>query len=372
MAEDQEQGGGVGTLNTGDSGSNDGGEATTGGGGGSNSGSNSSGGNSGNDTTISDNAQYLSDKIDSYLELSFKAYTFEKVVELYVDNKLGFKKLEKEYTDANPEEDKAEVKQAVEEAREEAIKDFTEGASKDELKAKYDNFKINAASIRKNAGNIVKDFTKDFTEAAMPTSLGPVSPNPYSVLLKLYNAIVRIKRHFDFIVVSMRLFMTAAESLGLDKTDEYKRLINVVAVPLKNLEAAISRKEKDNEAEMAMAEMFEEAKKKYVALTKDGNKQNGLDVERVIAEEFGIYEWPLKPLKLKKLSDAVLLNKKESLRNFRARLGLEYASWYMATQKQIEENYKQSLESVISGSSGDGGSTSDAVFSGSSPNIDIS
>lgn len=369
MAEDQEEGGGVGTLNTGDSGSNENGEATAGGGGGSNSGSNSSGGSgSSNDTVISDNAQYLSDKIDSYLELSFKAYTFEKVVELYIDNKLGFKKLEKEYTDANPEEDKAEVKQAVEEAREEAIKDFTEGASKDELKAKYDNFKINAANIRKNAGNIVKDFTKDFTEAAMPTSLGPVSPNPYSILLKLYNAIVRIKRHFDFIIVSMRLFMTAAESLGLDKTDEYKRLINVVAVPLKNLEAAISRKEKDNEAEMAMAEMFEEAKKKYVALTMTGDKQNGLDVERVIAEEFQLYEWPLGIWQKKKISDAILFNKNGTLRRFRAELAVAYDGWYRATKDQIEEAYQNSLES----GSNDSDDTSNGNSTAPSASIDVS
>ena len=372
MAEEDVKGGGVGTINTGDSGSNDGGEGVAGGGGGSNSGSNSSGGNNGNETTIPDNAQYLSDKINAYLELSFKAYAFEKVVDIYIDNKLGFKELEKEYIDANPEEDPEEIKKAVKEAKEEARTEFTEGASKDELKSKYNDFKINASRVQKNAKEMVKNFTKDMTEAAMPTSVGPVAPNPLSILLKTYNAIVKIKRQIDVIIISMRLFMTAAESLGLDKTPEYRQLINTVAIPLKNLEAAISRKEKDNEAEMVMADMFEEAKKKYVALTKDGNKQNGLDVERVIGEEFGLYEWPLKALKLKKLSDAMLFNKRESLRNFRARLGIEYNNWYRATQKQIEENYKQSLKSVVSGNAGDGGSTSDAVFSGSNPNIDIS
>lgn len=290
------------------------------------------------ETKISTNAETVKIAIDKYLAASTIALTFEQLVPLYVDNKLGFSKLAAEYKKANPDEDAKDIDDVVKVERDNTIKEFSEGFSKDELKKKFDDFKLSASEAQTAMSGVVKEFSKVIAESAMPNVVGPVAPNPFSIALKLFNGIARVKKLVDRTVISMRIFMTAAEALGLDKTDEYEKLMGIVAGPLKAIQSTIAKKEAESTEDLELAQALEDAKKGYTALTRDGQKQNGIDIEKVIAEEFSIYEWPLNFKSKKQIAGAVVFTGRQSLRNFRAKLAIDYDDWLNFTIKQLLES----------------------------------
>ena len=309
------------------------------------------------------NEEIVQGFIDDYLKFAFAAFTFDKVVELYVDQKLGFAKLKEEYKKENPDIDPDEIDKAVDEERSAAVEEFTkEGSSaRDELKKKYDEFKTAAVDAKKNVTQLSKEFIKGSTEAVMPNVVGPVAPNPFSVALKVYNLITRFKRLLDRVIISMQLFMTAAKALGINETEEYDQFMGIVAGPIKAVNDLISKKEADSADVLALEEAISEAKKEYKTPSFDGTYDlDGNAVEKAIADEFELYTWPLKTLQVKKLTDAVTFNKRSTRKNFRGRMGLEYQKWYKQTLKQLE-NSSSTTGSVATGSTG---GDSGATFSG--------
>ena len=280
MADEKVIGGGVGGLNTGDSGINDG-SSGTGGGGGTNSTQSSTNtpGTSGTTGTSStagssaigtmSDAELVQSVVTKYLALSSIGLTYELLVPIYVDNKLGFAKLKEDYKKANPDMDPADIDAAVDEERKAAIKEFDpeEGttASKDELEAKFNEFESSVAKIKKDMGSIAAEFAKTIGEALMPTTIGLGAPNPLSITLKLYNGITKIKKILDSVFAALSVFMLSAKALGLDDTDGYNEIMTAVATPLRVIQGLISKQESDPKykEDVALATYLEEAKKNW-------------------------------------------------------------------------------------------------------------
>ena len=284
MAEEDEIGGGVGTINDGsDFNAN---EAETGGGGsaGSNSTGNSTGG-SGETPTEFDglsNEQVVQKFVIDYLKLSAIGLTYKEFVPIYVDNKLGFAKLKEEYKKANPDMDPKEIDAAVDEERQAVIKEFDpeEGttSSKEELKKKFDDLQAAMTEIKRNMGSIVKEFAKTTGEAFMPTTVGPVIPNPLSIALKLINGITKIKKILDRVTMALATFMALSKALGLDGTDPYNAVIDAAALPLKAITGLINRQESDPKfaEQKALDDYLQNAKENWPY-----GKTNNIDYQTV-------------------------------------------------------------------------------------------
>lgn len=284
MAEEDEIGGGIGTINDGsDFNAN---EAETGGGGsaGSNSTGNSTGGSDETPTEFDglSNEQVVQKFVTDYLKLSAIGLTYKEFVPIYVDNKLGFAKLKEEYKKANPDMDPKEIDAAVDEERQAVIKEFDpeEGttSSKEELKKKFDDLQAAMAEIRRNMGSIVKEFAKTTGEAFMPTTVGPVIPNPLSIALKLINGITKIKKILDRVTIALATFMALSKALGLDDTDPYNAVIDATARPLKIIMGLINKQESDPKfaEQKALDDYLQNAKENWPY-----GKTNNIDYQTV-------------------------------------------------------------------------------------------
>jgi hypothetical protein len=266
---------GVGTLNTGNSGINDGtlsvdSNSGAGGGGGnsttaslgtgSTSGSSGSSGNSSSSTSTppNQNVEYLKNSIDAYLGTSIMGYAFEDIISVYVDKKLGFETAEQEYLENNKDltpDEVQDVKKAMKEEKEAAIETFKSGTSKDELKKKFNEFKSSAFEVGKAVKSVPTEFVKVISESIMPNVIGPVGPNPFSSVLKAYNGIARLKRSIDTIFISTQVLITSAEAIGIDKTPQFNAFISPFANGLRTLQTTIGNI-KNKEEEMARGPLF--------------------------------------------------------------------------------------------------------------------
>ena len=209
--------------------------------------------------------------VQAYLALSGLTLTYEALVELYVENKLGFgvdgKTLKKKYKEDNPDADPDQVDLLVDQQMQACIDSFNEDGSnaKIELQKKYDDLKSSMAEAKKSMGSLFKEAAKTVAEAAMPTTIGLGAPNPLSIALKLYNGVTKLKRILDAVFGATALFMTTAKALGLDGTDGYKDVMSAIASPLRDVQNLISKKESDADYQenLAMEDYLQNAKENW-------------------------------------------------------------------------------------------------------------
>ena len=368
MADEKVIGGGVGGLNTGDSGINDGTAGVGGGGatGGGTAGQTTSGtssstsGTSGSSAigTMTD-AELVQSVVTKYLALSAIGLTYEQLVPLYVDNKLGFAKLKQEYKKANPDMDPKEVDAAVDEERQAAIDEFNKdgSASKDELKAQFNEFESSVAKVKKDLGSIAAEFSKTIGEALMPTTIGLGAPNPLSITLKLFNGITKIKKILDSVFAALSVFMISAKALGLDDTDGYNEIMTAVATPLRVIQGLISKQESDPsyQEDVALATYLEEAKKNWPY----GQSNN---IDYTIVEGWGrdgvdfasktikISIWPIEdPKDRQKIVDQLNVYKKSPTDRgaiiFKMEAIIKYSDYLGWLTKEFRKNYKTLADS---------------------------
>ena len=257
--------------------------------------------NESNDTS---DAKLVEDAVATYLKASAVALTFEQLVPLYVDNKLGFAELKESYKKANPDVDPGEIDKAVDTERQAAIDSFTKEGSnaKDELKKKYDEFKQSLVTIKKELGSLPKEFAKTTGEALMPTTIGLGAPNPLSITLKLYNGISKIKRILDRVFAAIAVFIAASKALGLDGSEGYNQVMSFIAIPLKLVQDLISKQEADPKYQesVALANYLEEAKKNWphgqtIGLTYQDIEDIGRTGFGVRTGSVVINTWPMEP-----------------------------------------------------------------------------
>lgn len=329
MADEKVIGGGVGGLNTGDSGINDG-TAGIGGGGasGSTGQSNTSGtltssGTSGTSTSsgtandFSQKEEEIDKILSKWMAISAIGLTFEDVVELYVENKLGFGKngetLKKKYKKDNPDMDPDEIDEEVDAQLKATTEEFTRPGkqSKEELQAKYNEFKSASFEALGNLQKMAGELAKTIANAYMPTSIGPVAPNPLSIALKLYVGLTALKKLLDRVVISMTVLMAAARSIGADKSDPYRVFINQVHGLLDGIIKQVKDEEEagDNLKNVAKAEYLLEVKKNYFVTAPNGEDTIGYKIiEEIARNDFSIYIWPLKNSDINKLYNIINVN----------------------------------------------------------------
>lgn len=326
-----DDGNNAGTLNTGDSGINDGnanidsnqgqGAGTAG------PTTNSTSGTSGASNSVilntsqddSDETSFEQDQelvdfvVSRYLAAAELSLKYEELVDLYVENKLGFNDaFRKQYKKDNPDIDPDEIDKALDEELNAIKKAFTtEGSpARDELKKKYDDFKSSLATFKKDLNSIVKEFSKTIAEAFMPTSLGPVAPNPMSIGLKLFNGLTKLKKILDRSFKALAIFIETSKALGLDGSPFYVSVITNVANLIRPIEALISKQESSDsfKENMALSDYLETVKPNW-PLT----KTTGVSYEQV--ENWGkegvvvsdgsiiINSWPMPVEYRKKVDD---------------------------------------------------------------------
>jgi hypothetical protein len=320
------------------------------------------------------NVQYIKDSIDAYLGASVMGKSFTDVVEIYVDNKLGFKTTLQEYLDKNKDLTKEEIQQVkdiIKAEKEEAIKNFKEGASKDELKKKFDEFKSTAFEVGRALKSVPTEFIKVVSESVMPNVIGPVGPNPFSIVLKAYNGIVKLKRAIDRIFISLQMFITAAEALGIDKTQEFNAFVSPIANGLRTLQSTINNiknKEEENASNIELQAKIEEAKKNwnYTFAGRDWDAESVEELAR--GNLFKMYQFPLTEDNRKDLFKAEnKLDSNDAAKRQKAKWAhviRKYDDWTRWFTKQL--NTQKDSGAAATTSSGNG--SSDAVYSGSTRN----
>ena len=369
MADEKVIGGGVGGLNTGGSSINDGTAGVGGGGVGSGttdqttSGTTTStSGTSGSSAigTMTD-AELVQSVVTKYLALSAIGLTYEQLVPLYVDNKLGFAKLKEEYKKSNPDMDPKEIDNAVDEERQAAVDEFNKdgSASKDELKAKFNEFESSVAKVKKDLGSIAAEFSKTIGEAFMPTTIGLGAPNPLSITLKLFNGITKIKKILDSVFAALSVFMISAKALGLDDTDAYNSIMTAVATPLRVIQGLISKQESDPsyQEDVALATYLEEAKKNWPYgqvndidyQTVEGWGRDGVDFA---SKTIKISIWPIEdPKDRQKIVDQLNVYKQYNINNaYDTRITkldaiIKYSDYLGWLSKEFRKNYKTLADS---------------------------
>lgn len=278
---------GVNTSNTGGTGSTGNTGGSTGGNTGGSGGATGSGGGStgGSGNSIIDS---LMEIIMIYLAISSMIPSYEDVVEIYLDNKMGFKDLEEKIKETNPDEDPDVIKEKVKEERKNMVEYYTNGPGREDLEKKYNDLKVAVSDSLKSIGQLPKDIAKAAAEAAMPPVLGPVAPNPISTVLKIYNHFSRIKKVVDTIAVSTLVLLTAIKVLGLEK----EAFVDKIIVPIKTGLAAIQG-QLDKEQEKADKET-QDVGDFYITEDPDGNEVTGNDLELIAMNRYEILStWPL-------------------------------------------------------------------------------
>jgi hypothetical protein len=300
------------------------------------------------------NAEYVANAVDTYLGATLLIYAYEDIVMLYIDKVLGFEKVLEEYYKQYKEltgqnltpEEKELLKEDLKNQKDALIKEYTEGLSKKELKKKFDELKANAFRLKKELMSIPKEFTKSLSEALMPNVIGPVGPNPFSTALKIYITISKIKRAIDSVFITLKLFMTTAEDLGIDKTKPYEEFMGVIAAPLKGLEGIlgqVKKKEEEISTDVELQGKLEEAKNEW-SYTFAGKKWNAKQVEELArGNEFKIFVFPLTSDNRKDLNKAIKQgetsnNAAKDLKAANATVILKYDEWLNSVVQQLTKS----------------------------------
>lgn len=298
-------GGGANSANTNTNSGNSAGNT------GSSSSSSAPGTNNSGGTNQETNVEYLKGAIDSYLGVSALAFTFGSIVDIYINNKLKFDELGQEYLDKATltEEEKKEVKDNIKKEKEALKEYFTNGPGKEELKKKFDELKATSFELKKTVSAVPKEFAKMIAEAAMPNVIGPVGPNPFSGVLKVYNGLARIKKVIDSIFISLQAFINVAESLGVAQTQPFEQFMGVIAAPMRGLEglsSKVKKKEESLSADLELQGKIDEAKKGWSYVHDNGKTMNAKQVEELARDNrFKMYVFPLTSGNRKNLDKAI-------------------------------------------------------------------
>lgn len=394
---DDGEGNGVGTWNDGNSDSTAGPQTTSSGGGGGGAGGGSStqtstntpstSGTSGTSSTsgtsntsgqndFSQKEAEIDKILAKWMAISAIGLTFEQVVDLYLANKLGFgpngETLKKKYKEQNPDMDPDEIDKEVDEQLKSAKEEFTKPGSsaKEELQAKYNEFKSSSFEALGNLQKMAGELAKTIANAYMPTSIGPVAPNPLSVALKLYVGLTALKKLIDRVVIAMTMLMAAARAIGADKSEPYINFINAVHGLLNPMMKQIKEQEEegDNLKNVAKAEYLLAAKKDYkVTSLVTGNQIGSKELEDMARNEFKIYIWPLENKDLNKLHNILDVNPAVGMipgigviaafvdlatttdKERRARMLVDYNNFLATSAYQFEKDWKIQLESQSNG-----------------------
>jgi hypothetical protein len=319
------------------------------------------------------NVEYVREAIDNYLGASALAFTFGNIVDIYINKKLGFDELEKQYLDAKDKatitpEEKEQIKENFKKQKEELKEYFTNGPGKDALKQKFDDLKATAFELKKSITDVPKEFAKMISEAAMPNVIGPVGPNPFSTVLKVFNGISRIKKILDSIFISLQTFISVSESLGISKTPQFEQFMGVIATPLRGLEAllaSIKKKEEEHAEDLQLQGKIEEAKKGWSYPRHDNKIFNAEQVEELArGDDFKMFQFPLTEGNRKDLFKAAKkddsANDTKRIKAYNAELILKYDNWLRWLIIELKK-------SQVAASGGGANTSNDAQLSGSTP-----
>jgi len=277
--------------------------------------------------------------IDTYLAAGVGSLVlpYEEIVELYVDNVAGFKKI-KEDAEKIIEENgdvvtKEELDEIIEEERKkkvEELKDLKNQAAK-ELKNKVDGLKASVAEIKNTAADIGKELVKSTADAVVPTSLGPVAPNPISSALRLYINVSRIKRTVDNVLMVVSRALGLIVELGIEETPLAESLTSLAQplIGIKNQAASKGSKADAVGENPDPAAGYEIIKKDYTDSypNQSSQKINGIEIEKEVKAKFG-NGFPLNDKDKKKFYLMESIKKVSESDKAWAKVILKYNDWY--------------------------------------------
>lgn len=337
-----------------------------------------------------------------WMALSAIGLTFDQVVKLYAENKLGFgpngETLKKKYKKDNPDIDPDAIDEEVDKQLKNTTEEFTKPGSsaKEELQAKYNEFKTASFEVKGNLEKMGSELAKTIANAYMPTSIGPVAPNPLSVALKLYVGLTALKKLIDRVVISMTMLMAAARSIGADKSKPYITFVNRVHGLLSITMKDIKDKEEEGDTlkNVAKADWLSEAKKTYSpASLVTGNNVTAKELEEMARNEFEIYIWPLESSDLNSLFNilglqpvlgvipgvnfiaAVIDLSTTTDKERRARMLVDYNNFLVEAEYQFEQDWEIQLATgaavAVAGNTTSSGGPTDGSGNSKGPGGDV-
>lgn len=270
--------------------------------------------------------------IDNYLASGVGSLILptDEIIELYVDNVGGFKKI-KEDAEKIAEENgdvitKPEVDEIIDEERQKYIDELKKpgGQLKKEFDNKVNELKAGVAEIKTTAGELGKELGKAIADAATPTSAA--IPNPISSALRLYLNVSKIKRAVDAILMLTSGVLGKISELGLENTPLAESVTSIVQ-PLIRIKADAEAEATKSDA-VTEADATDELKKGYTAIRPtDGYFINGLEIEFETNESF-----PLSNNRIDELKEIQYLQaiSEEEIRTQQwADVILSYNAWYI-------------------------------------------
>lgn len=227
--------------------------------------------------------------------------TYETVLEIYVDEKLGFKKLREEaaeIAEENPEMTEDELKAEIKKRRKEAIEYYL-NEGRQELEDIYNNLKAQVINFTKEIERIVKEILNKIKAILLPPVLGPIAPNPLSSLASFAALLLDIKARLDKIMTSLLVVMGFIKKLGLENNQFTTGFTSKVLTPINKMQKAIGSLSKKNdaaiEAEKAANVDNTRYDKYYTTVDPDGNETNGVAIREFAADRYNVYTIPFDP-----------------------------------------------------------------------------
>lgn len=219
----------------------------------------------------------------------------EDLLEIFMNKKMGFDKLEEKATAENPDVDPEKIKDMVAEQRVK-VKEHLKGPGKAAFKDKVDSLKQEIKKIIDGAAEIAVEVTASTTEATMPPVLGPVGPNPISVVIKFSLVIIRIMGKVGLILAGVVAALKLMDELGLSDNPAAEKIKEaakpVLEIQDKLKELANKFKKDAEDAEDGYIDQHPQAGEDNIP---DNAKITGMELKAEAASKYGINdEWPLK------------------------------------------------------------------------------
>ena len=276
----------------------------------------------------------LTSAITAYLAVGAILPGDDFIMDLYMDNKLGFKTIEKDLEEANPEVDKKTIKDLVK-AEKEKTKAFLQGPGKAAFKDKLDQLKIEIKDMQSTMGSVAQEVTMSITDAFMPPVVGPVAPNPLSSVLKISLKIIAIKTKIDIVLAGVLVVLKLMDELGLG---EHRAVTDIVQLAAPIVRVQQSLKDAFAKAEKEAKDSDDGYKTEHPEAgggnIEEGATITGQEIQIEAQSRYSVNgEWPLKKKNRKAVKK--LVNSSDEIEAEWGELFQSYNEWLKVPQPQI-------------------------------------
>jgi hypothetical protein len=226
---------------------------------------------------------------------------YKEVLEVYVDEKLGFRKLKdevKQMVEDNPDMTEAEYKAEIKKRRKAAIEYYL-NEGRDELEQIYNDLKQKVIDFAKEIESIAKVIVQKTSLVLVPSVLGPIVPNPITNVLGFISLLYDIKSKLDKIFASILIAIGFIKKLGMYDTKFVKGFTDKVIAPIEKMMSKVDDAVAESEKATAVTDAIEgaaaankEFDKQYITKIPGGATKDGVWCRQFAEDRYEIKTIP--------------------------------------------------------------------------------